>query len=178
MQDQQKKAQISRQGGVQNQHPSSVQGRPMQVAVSSPQSAPLQRGPQGPLAMNGASQFPHAYPPHTPHPRPSSANLGLAPSEQSTPHNVSAVPDALLDLPQANGFGDGNVLDQELQGLKRKMDFDTEDSKRARQKTGQCHYRYIRLPLSSVFQSQRPLELLYVYDQFTYSGDLSLTFSF
>jgi hypothetical protein len=140
MQDQQKKAQISRQAGAQNQHPASIQGRPTQVAASSPQSAQLQRGPQGPLPMNGVSQFPNVYSPHTPHPRPSSANPGLAQSEQSTPHNLSAIPDVLLDLPQTNGFGDGNVLDQEMQGLKRKLDFDTEDTKRARQKTGQCHY--------------------------------------
>jgi SWI/SNF chromatin-remodeling complex subunit SWI1 len=92
--------------------------------------------------MNGAPQFPHVYTPQTPHQRPSSANLGLAQPDQSTPHSLSALPDVLLDMPQANGFGDGNVLDQEMQGIKRKMDFDLEDTKRARQKTGPC-----RIPL-------------------------------
>ncbi|KAF8225042.1 hypothetical protein L208DRAFT_1380821 [Tricholoma matsutake] len=134
MQDQQKKAQISRQGGAQSQHPPSVQGRPMQVTGSGSQSAQLQRGPPGPLSMNGAAQFTHAYTPQTPHQRPSSANLGQP--DHSTPNSLSTLPDTLLDAPQANGFGDGNVLDQEMQGIKRKMDFDLEDTKRARQKTG------------------------------------------
>ena len=136
MQDQHKRAQISRQG--QNQHPPLAQGRPIQVPASASPSAQLQRGPQGPLPVNGASQFP--YTPQTPHPRPLSANMGLAQSDQSTPHSLSGLPDTLLDIPQANGFGDSNVLDQEMQGIKRKMDFDLEDTKRARQKTGS--YRF------------------------------------
>jgi SWI/SNF chromatin-remodeling complex subunit SWI1 len=135
VQEQQKRAQISRQGGVQSQHQPPVQGRPVQVAGSGSQSAQLQRGPQGSLSVNGAPQFTHAYPPHQ---QPSSANLGLNQSDQSTPHSLSALPDTLLDIPQANGFGDGNLLDQEVQGIKRKIDFDLEDTKRVRQKTGSC----------------------------------------
>lgn len=152
VQEQQKRAQAMRQGATQGQQLPTAppnQARPMQGGM--PNSGQMHRGPMGssmspmnplpgasnptPSAMNGNSQLPQPHTPQTPHQRPSSAVFNS--SAQSPPHNIpnASLTDAMTNV--SNGHSaDGNVLDQEMQGIKRKMDFEPGDSKRARIGTG------------------------------------------
>ncbi|KAG5644753.1 hypothetical protein DXG03_007882 [Asterophora parasitica] len=138
IQEQQRKAMASRQGTQQQQPPmdASIHNRP----PSGSQPSQIQRGPSltsmnpasgtvPPSTMNGSLPFPHPHPPA----RPDStvANQPISGTSQS-------VPGGLLQTTNVNGnaASDGNVLDQELQGIKRKIEYDERDGKRARQKLG------------------------------------------
>ncbi|RDB28970.1 SWI/SNF chromatin-remodeling complex subunit sol1 [Hypsizygus marmoreus] len=142
MQEQQKRAlAASRQGAPQGQHSADMnQARHLQGFQAGLQSGQLQRGGAGPPSGSAtqvhgasstanASQFPQTSTPHPPHQRPSST----APSQSAggPSHNITG------HHSQANGHAsDANVLDQETQGIKRKMEYEERDSKRVRQKTG------------------------------------------
>lgn len=97
-------------------------------------------------STNGTSQY-SQYPqasqvtPQTPHQRPSSSALN---TQQSTPivpqglhptSSLESMPGTTTML-QSNGQTEKNVLDQDMQGLKRKLDSEEADIKRVRQKTG------------------------------------------
>lgn len=147
MQDQQKRLAAARQGGAQQ--PSTTlpnQGRPMQgiPAGAQPGQIQQQRGVAGhPMgAMNhaiGSAQSPlNSTPqpptPHSPLQRPASTSFNQLASGSSLP----------ISSHDMNGHSsDTNVLDQEVQGIKRKMETDERDGKRARQKTGRQRLSYL-----------------------------------
>lgn len=158
MQEQQKRVQATTRLGAPPgplhppSHPS--QNRPTQTMSIASQSGQLPRGiaggsmnqisgPHTPLTtMNGTSQTPSQTPQ-----RPGSTALNQP--THGTPHSMPG--GSLLDS-MANGHMiEGNVLEQETQGIKRKMDFDQGD-KRARQKTGKfLTYPYIIAALNPFF---------------------------
>ncbi|KAK2461804.1 hypothetical protein APHAL10511_006267 [Amanita phalloides] len=87
-------------------------------------------------SLNSSTQLPQAT--HTPTQRPSSATFnshsGLLASSNTT--SITSA-DSLSSLQQSESaveLGD-NILDQDVQGIKRKMEFEGEGNKRARQKT-------------------------------------------
>ncbi|KAF5377667.1 hypothetical protein D9615_005273 [Tricholomella constricta] len=141
MQDQQRKALASRQANQQATMDSSSHNR----LPNGSQPGQIQRGPSltsmapasgtvPPSTINGSSPFPQSSIPHTPTQRPESTASNQAISDAS--HNI---PGGLPHGIQANGLAgssDGNVLDPEIQGIKRKLDYDERDGKRARQKLG------------------------------------------
>lgn len=123
LQDQQKRArQASSQGSVDllgsNRLPSGLA------------SAQIQRGPSTQptsVSVDGSSSFtPSAVQ------RPESA-----PPTEATPDTSHAhLAGVLNDSQSNNNLSDGNVLDQEIQGIKRKIGYDDRDGKRAKQKIG------------------------------------------
>ncbi|KAG6832473.1 hypothetical protein H0H92_001519 [Tricholoma furcatifolium] len=123
IQDQQKKArQVVRQGSTELPAHNGVPGGPhaaqIQRGSSAQLTAPL------PSSTNGLSPFPSAQQPESTRP------------SEITPATSHVVPNVSTDT-QSNGLlPDSNVLDQEVQGIKRKIDYDDLDGKRARQKTG------------------------------------------
>jgi SWI/SNF chromatin-remodeling complex subunit SWI1 len=140
LQEQQRKAQMasrqmamSQSGQMRGMPPNGVQG-------VSPPIQQMQRGPMPNMGMMGPSMpnvngahFPNAvtHTPQTPHQRPGSTALNA----QMSSHNIV--------LPQStpqSGMGptsDSNLLDSDIQGIKRKLDMEDPEGKRARQKTGQ-----------------------------------------
>ncbi|KAG6911850.1 hypothetical protein DXG01_000097 [Tephrocybe rancida] len=126
MQDQQKRArQAGRQGSAEfmghnrlpsGSHLNQVQRGPSAQPAVVPQSA-----------ANGTS----SYTPSSTQ-RPEST-----PPSEVTPGTSHTVPPDVSNGSHSNGFlSDGNVLDQDVQGIKRKMEYDERDGKRAKQKTG------------------------------------------
>lgn len=128
-----------------------MQNRPMQGVPGLPQSTPptqLQRTggnapgqPIGPIHGPASSNTQLPQVPHTPatsNQRPSSATFSSH-SGHSGPSSVPSIiaTESLLSLPQPEGIADlgENVLDQDVQGIKRKIDFEEGGNKRARQKT-------------------------------------------
>jgi SWI/SNF chromatin-remodeling complex subunit SWI1 len=174
-QDQQKRGQVLRQG---QQHPVAQpnQSRPIQTISSGSQSGQMSRGIIGGSmgsmnqvsggshttlsTMNGTSQPPQPLTPQTPQ-RPGSTALNQP--AHGTPHTISGM--SLLDTITNGQIGEGNVLDQETQGIKRKMDFDQGD-KRARQKTGQFPTSLSPESARSnhCFQGQNPRKMLQCVD--------------
>ncbi|KAF8898585.1 hypothetical protein BD779DRAFT_1484669 [Infundibulicybe gibba] len=152
MQDQHKRAQMaSRQAGPQGPQPPSTMSRPYQNNIHSgapPLPGQMQRGMVNPMGLmnqgvpgphtsmtgtNGNSNFPPLpQTPQTPQQRPSSAALNIP--STSNLNNV-VMHDSMVQPPH-NQSSDVNVLDQDTQGMKRKMVGDDDDSKRARLKTG------------------------------------------
>ncbi|KAG6846003.1 hypothetical protein H0H87_011051 [Tephrocybe sp. NHM501043] len=116
LQDQQKRARQARQGSTE------VMGH--NRLPSGPHPGQSQRGPS-----TQSTVVP-----------PSPANGGLSYSLSSLQQPESTPP---IEIGSStahavpNGFPlEGNVLDQDIQGIKRKMEYDERDGKRARQKTG------------------------------------------
>ncbi|PFH54613.1 hypothetical protein AMATHDRAFT_166 [Amanita thiersii Skay4041] len=131
-----------------------MQGRPLQGLPTGPQTGiatQLQRGanptaPMGqsmsgahPLSSGSSAQLTQAsHTPQTPSQRPPSVALATH-NTTSISGNTTEVPatdtvQVLQHSDTAHELGD-NVLDQDLQGIKRKIEFDEGGNKRARQKT-------------------------------------------
>lgn len=94
-------------------------------------------GPHAAMStMNGASEFSlSSHIPQTPLQAPSSA-MNIQPGQNSMPNsNAGAMPD-LGSVQQGSGHVENNILAEDAQGIKRKLDGNEGDSKRARQKTG------------------------------------------
>lgn len=152
MQDQQKKAMASRQSGQQPSGDSLGHNR----IPSGSQPGQMPRGPMGSLNMapgaalpstiNGSSAFPQPSTPHIPTQRPEST----APN-QLTPGTSHSLPGGFPHDTTVNGLSsDANILDQELQGIKRKVEYEEQDGKRVRQKTGEYLIEVISLVRPSV----------------------------
>ncbi|KAK0465423.1 uncharacterized protein EV420DRAFT_958602 [Desarmillaria tabescens] len=127
VQDQQRKAQMSsRQGNVMNQRPGTPT-RPGQGVANGMQSGfpnQMQRGQPGfPSANAVAPQTPHQSGTATSVPQPSTNTTHM-----SAPQSV--------DASHVGETSDTNVLEDIQGGIKRKLDSDDGDGKRARQKTG------------------------------------------
>ncbi|GLB36297.1 putative ARID/BRIGHT DNA binding domain [Lyophyllum shimeji] len=142
LQDQQKRALASRQGGQptpgeslgHNRLPGGPQPGQIQRGLSGHSMTPLNlaAGAGPPPTVNGSSPFPQPPTPHLPIQRPESTlpNQAIMGASQNMagglPHDT-----------QANALPtDTDAFDQEMQGIKRKMEYDERDGKRARQKTG------------------------------------------
>lgn len=136
MQDQQKKAQMSQgQGPMPDQQfpTSSNLGRSNSGMPNGQQPGmrPMSSNglmPQNMPGTNGMAQFPQMGNQH----RPAVPN----------PHQISAADSHTSitpsDIDPFTHTVDANLLDQDVQGIKRKLDHDDRDTKRARQKTGVC----------------------------------------
>lgn len=151
LQDQQKRAMLSRQAGAPAQQSPIVlpgQSRPPQ-GVGAQSGLPgqmLQRGGLGNSMNSMSQQIPNisagtnipvpyqqsSHTPQIPHQRPQAASE--IPGVPNLSHSISDI-DSIPG--QALGHGpDNNLLDQDLQGIKRKLETDDVDNKRVRQKTG------------------------------------------
>jgi SWI/SNF chromatin-remodeling complex subunit SWI1 len=139
IQEQQKRALAnSRQPGAQGPQPPTTPNRPVQAVPAGILPAQMVRGAtnnlQGPMnsapgvALNGGSQMPSAH--NTP--LQQSVPITTQLTNAGVPYNNT---EDLLEELKANG-SDGNVLDQEMQGIKRKMEDEERDGKRTRQKIG------------------------------------------
>jgi SWI/SNF chromatin-remodeling complex subunit SWI1 len=96
--------------------------------------------PGGSIPSNGLAQYSTVHNPPTQH-HPSSTSLPIGSIDTHT-----TMPSELDSLMHAV---DSNLLDQDVQGIKRKHDQDDRDIKRARQKTGMLKlYYYISLYLA------------------------------
>lgn len=168
VQEQHKRAMAARQAGTPQQHPPGgglAQGRPPQQGPQSGfsgsmgqlqgsnaanmgglmgQSVANTQGP--PTSVNGPPQFPQASQstPQVPFQRPpSSINM----QQPQLPHPGQGTPQALssttshemLSGSMGPHIGDKNVLDQEVLPMKRRLESEEVDNKRARQKTGESH---------------------------------------
>lgn len=136
IQEQQRKALASRQSAQLAPADSPVNNRILNGA----QLGQIQRGPSLtsintlPSAMsssgvNGSSPFPPSSTPHYATPRPESpmSSHPTPGTSHNIPHNIPG------GIPlEANVASDTNTLDQETQGIKRKMEHDERDVKRAR----------------------------------------------
>jgi SWI/SNF chromatin-remodeling complex subunit SWI1 len=137
IQEQQRKAQLSRQMSM---------GQPGQMPRMPPngmqsvsgQMQQMQRGPNPPMGMmgqpipnvNGAHFVnPANHTPQTPQQRPGSTALNPQLS-----HNIQLQQNT--PQPGAGPSGDSNLLDNDIQGIKRKLDAEDAEGKRTRQKTG------------------------------------------
>lgn len=123
VQEQQRKAQMaSRQmsmgqpGQMRGMPPNGMQPGPSQMQ----QMQQMQRGPMPPMVN---------HTPQTPHQRPGSTALNA----QIPPHNMS-LPQS-TPQPGMTPTGDSNLFDNDIQGIKRKLDLEDAEGKRARQKT-------------------------------------------
>ncbi|KAH0590556.1 hypothetical protein H2248_000698 [Termitomyces sp. 'cryptogamus'] len=124
LQEQQKRV---RQAGSQGSADFLASNRlPSSLHATQVQRGPLVQPTSVPSTANGSSSFP-----------PSSAQRPeSAPPTEFTPDTSHAHLVGLSNDSQSNSnLSDGNVLDQEVQGIKRKVDYDNGDGKRARQKT-------------------------------------------
>ncbi len=131
MQDQHKKLHMSQsQGSLVEQQFAASSGLPRQN-VGMPN---LQQTGMRPMSSNGV----------TPQSMPSTNGMGQfmqmgnqqRPPLTSSDSHSSITPSDLDTFPQTV---DTNLLDQDTQGIKRKHDSDGVDTKRVRQKTGQCY---------------------------------------
>lgn len=139
IQEQQRKAQLmSRQMSMGQ--PGQIRGMPPNGVQ--PASAPMQRGPMPAMGMMGqpipnvnSAHFPNAamHTPQTPHQRPGSTTL----NPQIPPHSLPVTQST--PQPGTGPTGESNLLDNDAQGIKRKLDIEDAEVKRARQKTG-VHY--------------------------------------
>ena len=140
LQDQRGKVSMTgRQGMPPQQFPPSVPGAPRpSLGMSNTQQLGMrpmnsnnlmpQVLPGGPIPSNGLAQF-SSVPPTQHH--PSSTSLPIGSIDTHTP-----IPSELDSLMHA----DSNLLDPDIQGIKRKLDQDDRDIKRARQKTGTLEF--------------------------------------
>ena len=160
---QQRKAQLaSAQLGAQGQQLSSTasgQGRPPQGGSNGSQPAfpgQMQRGATAntmglvsqPIAgahasgstVNGTSQFHQpSQTPQVPHQQLPSSTFNMQQPNQGISQSLNAAPqsESIAAAHQSNvPASEQNVLDQDVQGIKRKLDSEEADGKRARQKTG------------------------------------------
>lgn len=138
VQDQQKRAlAASRQLGAQGSQLSTTSGRPIQGVPALAHPGQSSRGVTSTLltslnptiaGMDGSSQ---AQPsPDIPH-QPSTPTTVIQSNPMPSFNNPDGSLEDLLENPS-----DSNVLDQEMQGIKRKMEDDDRDNKRTRQKIG------------------------------------------
>jgi SWI/SNF chromatin-remodeling complex subunit SWI1 len=122
-----------------------MQGRPMQGMSGMSQSAvmgQMQRQGGNPMHAQANPGAPHPqaiHTPVTPTQRPSSASFNTQPSlpGSSNVNSVISMDTIPISQPDMAHELNGNVLDQDVQGIKRKMEFDDGTNKRARQKTGE-----------------------------------------
>ena len=140
LQEQQKRAlAASRQLGAQGSQLSNTSGRPIQGVPAPAHPGQSSRGVTNALltslnptiaGMDGSSQTQPS--PDIPH-QPSTPTTVIQSNSNSIPsfNNPDGSLDDLLENPP-----DSNVLDPEMQGIKRKMDDDDRDGKRTRQKIG------------------------------------------
>jgi SWI/SNF chromatin-remodeling complex subunit SWI1 len=139
VQEQHRRATSSRQPGSQPPNSAQLPGRHLVNGMSQPnfpqpQSDPvLQLAAQSNLLSNGVPNSSTAPPsvPHTPHLRPPSAA-----NAQSSPGNGPVATDSDRTPSLAARVSGTDILDPELQGIKRKLDSEDGESKRVRQKTG------------------------------------------
>ncbi len=139
VQEQQRKAQLASRQMPMGQ---ASQMRGMAPNVGPQVSGQMQRAPMPAMGMMGQqmpnpnnSHFPNTatHTPQTPHQRPGSTALGPQPPS----HNLTISQSA----PQSgiSPAGEPNLLDGDMQGIKRKLDVEDLEGKRARQKTGVVH---------------------------------------
>lgn len=137
LQEQQKRAAASRQIGAQVSQLPTTSGRPIQgiSALAHPgqslcgvTNALLSSSNPTIAGMDGGSQTQPS--PDIPH-QPSTPTTVIQSNSMASFNNPDGSLDDLLENPS-----DSNVLDQEMQGIKRKMEDDDRDSKRTRQKIG------------------------------------------
>ena len=138
VQEQQKRAlAASRQLGAQGSQLSTTSGRQIQGASALAHPGQSSRGvtnalltPLNPTiaGMDGSSQTQPS--PDTPR-QPSTPTAVIQSNSMPSFDNPDGSLGDLLENPS-----DSNVLDQEMQGIKRKMEEDDQDSKRTRQKIG------------------------------------------
>ena len=167
VQEQHRRATVSRAPGSQPPNAAQTPGRsshPSMNGLSQPNvSAPPQSDPvlqvpnlvpQSNALLNGVSQSSTAPTtiPQTPHLRPpsSAANTHSSPGNAPIVNSTSESDHAQALSGRASGT---DILDPEIQGIKRKLDSEDGESKRTRQKTGtsrllrrknasdQCHPR-------------------------------------
>lgn len=142
-----------------------MQNRPMQGVPGLPQpNAPAQMQRTGNNSMNPLAQpvgpihgpvNPSAQStPVTPTQRPSSATFN-AHSGTPGPSNITSIAsaDSISSIPQSEGVAElaENVLDQDVQGIKRKMEFDEGGNKRTRQKTGKLSFNPVLTAKSKAY---------------------------
>ena len=165
MPDHQRRLQMASRppGGApfQAQAPIPMQNRPMQGApgLTQPNAPPqMQRNnsmnpltqPVGPIhgSVNPSAQLPQPQAtPVTPTQRPSSGSFN---AHTGTPGSstITAIPSA--DNVSSISQSDENVLDQDVQGIKRKMEFEEGGNKRARQKTGKSPFNPVLTVLNQM----------------------------
>jgi hypothetical protein len=180
MPDHQKRIQMASRpptAQFQAQAAPTMQNRPMQgVPLTQPNApAQMQRSgnnsmnplgqPVGPIhgSVNLSAQIPQATP-VTPTQRPSSSTFS---AHSSAPvSNVTSVAsvDGITSIPQSEGVAElaENVLDQDVQGIKRKMEFEG-DNKRARQKTGKLAFIRGLIALNRMFTQNHQKATRYVH---------------
>lgn len=150
IQEQQRKAQLASRQMPMGQ---AGQMRPLVSNVVPQVPGQMQRPPMPAMGMMG-QQMPNSNNPHfpntathtpqTPHQRPGSTALGA----QIPTHNIPISQSA--PQPGISPAGESNLLDGDIQGIKRKLDMEDAEGKRARQKTGMLHppnTSSLRLPL-------------------------------
>ena len=114
--------------------------------------------PVGPIhgSVNLSAQIPQATP-VTPTQRPSSSSFNTH-SSAPAPTNVTSIAsaDGIPSISQSEGVAElaENVLDQDVQGIKRKMEFEG-DNKRARQKTGKPEFNPVLIALNHAQNHQK-----------------------
>ena len=85
--------------------------------------------PGGSIPSNGLAQY-SSVPPTLHHPSSTSLPIGSIDTHTSVPSELDSLMHAV----------DSNLLDPDIQGIKRKHDQDDRDMKRARQKTGTLEF--------------------------------------
>ena len=130
-----------RQGMPPQQFPASTPGAPRpSLGMSNTQQLGMRPNnlipqglPGGPIASNGLAQF-SSVPPTQHHPSSTSLPIGSIDTHTPMPSELDSLMHAV----------DSNLLDPDIQGIKRKLDQDDRDIKRARQKTGMLNlYQYL-----------------------------------
>lgn len=137
LQEQAKKAQSAQRPGPMPGHqfpPQQGLGRPTPGMPNIQQPGMRQNNsnglmPQSIPPTNGITQYPQMHPQN----RPSSSQN---PHQASVQESRSSMGPSEID-PLALGI-DSNLLDQDVQGIKRKHDQEDREMKRVRQKTGLC----------------------------------------
>ena len=160
LQDQRGKVSIGRQAMPAQQFPASTPNAPrpplgmpnntQQLGMRPINSNNLisQGLPGGSIPSNGLAQYPSVHNPLTQQP-PSSTSLPIS--------SIDTHPTMPSELDSLMHVVDSNLLDPEIQGIKRKHDQDDRDIKRARQKTGMLKFRItIRSLLYLAYYPNRP----------------------
>ena len=123
--------------------------------------------PVGPIhgSVNLSAQIPQTTP-VTPTQRPSSTTFNTH-SSAPAPTNVTSVAsaDGIPSRPQSEGVAElaENILDQDVQGIKRKMEFEG-DNKRARQKTGKSVFNPVLIALNQMHTQSHQKATRYVHE--------------
>ena len=113
--------------------------RPMSSNNLVPQSLP-----GGSIPSNGLGQYSSVpNPPAQHHPSSTSLQIGSIETHTTMPSELDSLMHAI----------DSNLLDPDIQGIKRKHDQDDLDVKRARQKTGML--KFIQPPMYSAYYRNR-----------------------